>query len=156
SLDGDGNRERGLGRRRHRRPAADRVDRDACRVARHHAVALGLFHHGGIRARVDVVVVVGLRRTEGRRFCWSCGVPAAPPTRPHFNIQPPPLPRNLGPDRGQVPRGCRVVFLHFLAAEISPRCARFRHQGGGRGGVDSFRSGGGGLPPRRRTLELAA
>ena len=60
-----------------------------------------------------------------------------------------------GARRLEVPQRCGVVLLPVLAAEVSLRCTRVRHQGSGRLRLDSVCRGRRGLPRRRIALKLA-
>ena len=66
------------------------------------------------------------------------------------------LPRDLGRRDRQVPERCRVVLLPVLAAQVSLRCSRLRHQGGGSLRLDPAARGGHRLPVRGLALQPAA
>ena len=159
ALDGDGHHQRRhRGRRRHR-AAADRAG-----------------HHRRLDWRW-VFFVTGASASLWTVWWWRYYPPdaaSAARRRPNATSWPrciaadaarsaaPPwlallqLRAGLGPRRREVPERRGLVFLPVLAAEVSLRRARLRHQGGRLLRVDSVRRGRRRLPARRLALELVA
>src|SRR4051812_26496637 len=133
TFSGDGNHEC---RHRHWRDCSAAVDRlDSCSISA--ALALGILYHGCARTALDDVVANRLLFARATSANQRGGTKPDPfPRRGEHGLygfsrlldRSSQAPADSGHRAREISQRCRVVLLSTLAAEVSLRCARIKHQ----------------------------